>query len=655
MKIIYFDYCAVVLLAVTLVAMYVRHMTRGVVNRWVNLFLSVTFLSAVFDIWSVVLDTSGTGFVAQKYIANTLYLVVHSLCPLCFAGYVLAQTGSWYRLREKKALRIAFFVPYMCFTATMLVVNPFLKSVFYIDEQGLYTRALWFPVVYIIPVFYILIALLDLFIARKLFGVRKCIYMCSAVFAIVGATIIQFFFPQYLVEMYMSSLAALILVLGIHKAEERIHPDTGLYKRSAYANDLRMFADMGRSVYIVLINIINYSAIQEMLGYDGVHEAMREIANELRKMSHEKHLDLDLYYGGNGCFRIVIDNRYEEEAMELAHSVNALLLSDFEIWDMQLNLVANVCVANFPKDIDSVNYMLDFGSNLSDEAFTGEVRYAEKMFDKHTYEMHSNMSAIIERGFTDQTFELYYQPVYSDELNRYVSVETFLRLHDETYGDIPPTDIIAQAEKNGSVHAITAYELEEVCKFVSSPVFLELGLSYVEINLSPTQCMWEDLVAVLLSTLSSYGVPSHRICLNITDVESVDDYTSMIDNLKSLSTAGIILEMDDFGAGVFEIERMTTFPLSGIKLDRSFVKKAIEQNNKSLLSNTVNMIRELGMNVVAVGVEDENIRNFMEAIGCHIMQGYYYARPMPLIDCVALLLNAQIGIISSDQAEEVQL
>ena len=165
-----------------------------------------------------------------------------------------------------------------------------------------------------------------------------------------------------------------------------------------------------------------------------------------------------------------------------------------------------------------------------------------------------------------------------------------------------------------------------------------MGLEFVEINLSPVQCMWSDLLSVMLSTLKTYNVQPKNICFNITDVDGKDMFEKMRDNVNALSQVGFVIFMDDFGAGIFEVERIAKMPLSGIKLDRTFVREGMRGDNSAVFEGSLRMIEDLEIDPVAVGVEDEEMKMRLESLGCNYMQGYHFCRPLSKSELIRFIL-----------------
>lgn len=638
-KIVYFDYCALVIILLVIIMMIVRNMTRGRVNHWFLILLCVLFVTTAFDAITIVLDNIGPGNVMGKNISNTMYLWLRNQFSVWYTVYILAQCDVLHKLTSKKIYIFLFSLPITLVTIGLFFVNPFTKLFFYLDSNDVYTRGPLVLVLYALSLIYMVIAVYVLVKNHTIIGTKNCIYLSIAFIMVAIATVIQFIWPNFIVEMFCSSISCLVLALTVQAPEGRIHAGTGLYKTTAFQNDVRIHKALKKDFDVVFISITNMKSLLDILGFSELNKLIKTISGELLRYCRRNRTETSLYYFENGSFAVIFTEKSREVTIKTAQKFNAALLPNFTVNEMQLKVMANVCVASFPEDIGEVEFLVPFSERLAQEAFTGDLLHAGNMFVKRDYEIARDMSAIINRCLTQNRITLCYQPVFDVQEDRYVSCEAFLRIDDAVYGSIPPLKMIEAAEKTGEIHGITTYVIEQACKLVADPNYFAMGIDYVEINLSPIQCMWDDFISVLLSTMENYGVLAEQICINVTDIDNTLIYSRMAENIAFLGQLGVRLYMDDFGAGVFEIERLTGLPLNGIKLDKEFVKTGTEGESNVVLKNTIKMLKDMGRRVVAVGVETPQMRRQLIDMGCTSLQGYYYCKPMQTEELIQFLIT----------------
>ena len=155
-----------------------------------------------------------------------------------------------------------------------------------------------------------------------------------------------------------------------------------------------------------------------------------------------------------------------------------------------------------------------------------------------------------------------------------------------------------------------------------------MGIDFINVNLSPTQCMNENLADDLLATIYKYNIPTSRINLEITE-SSIDDIGTIRKQMERLSNMGLRFSMDDFGSGTSNVSRLVELPFTIVKLDMALVWSYFRGTSK-ILKSQIEMFLNEQMKIVAEGVEDEHMANELVSLGCEYAQGYYYSKPLPI-------------------------
>lgn len=641
-KIIYFDYCALIILAILLISTVFRKMVRGRLNRYFLAMLVFSIITVIADIWAIQLDELGPGNIVVKYIAHTIYLLVHNFTPLLYILYLVAQTDTWHKLNQSRFQKTLLFAPMILVTAGFMI-NPFRHIIFYLDENDYYTRGSHFLLLYVSVLIYSVFGICYIIRYRKLFSKRRFSALLSIFPLMMAAVVIQFFYSRLVVEMFAITCGLLYISMMVQRPEEIIDTETGLGKLSAYVTDMKRAFLNGKPMKVIMINIVNYETLRDMLGYDSMNEVLGEIANKLAELNHKYGIESDLYYLGVGKFRFVVDYRHFDKTEETAELINTLMKRGYRFKQMELNLVFHICVANCPEDIGDVDSLLAFGNDLNAQAYTGEVFSAAKLYKKEYYDIRKDMDRIIEQALADHKFSVYYQPIYSVNEQRFHSAEALLRLQDEKYGFISPEILIPAAEKSGAIHKIGTYVLEEVCRFIASEEYQALKLDYIEINLSVAQCMRNDLAEQVMGILNKYQVRPDQINLEVTETAASYSQKMMQENLNALHAAGISLSLDDFGTGYSNMRRIASLPFHIVKLDKSFVNEEDNPRLQIVLKNMIKMIKAMDMKIVVEGIETERLVEQFSNLKCEYIQGYYYSKPIPKEEFIAFLKQNMSG------------
>lgn len=268
------------------------------------------------------------------------------------------------------------------------------------------------------------------------------------------------------------------------------------------------------------------------------------------------------------------------------------------------------------------------------------------------FRIRNDLDEIIERAIAEKSFKMYYQPIYSTVENRFVSAEALIRLEDSTYGQVSPALFIPFAETNGSIHAIGDYVLNSVFDFISKSGMYELGLKYIEVNLSASQCIESDLFDKIEGLLDKYSLMPEQISLELTETAADIDPTIVDQNIRKLHNLGIRFALDDYGTGYSNIKRLTTLPIDQVKLDKSFVSEIDDPQMWIVIQDTIAMLKAMGKEVLVEGVESEEAVNKFINLkcdllqGCEYIQGFYFCKPLPEDEFVEFMKNHNSNIIN---------
>lgn len=627
-KIVFFNICALIIMAVIIFSMISRHITKDRTNRYFLIIVAESFITAIAGTCAIMLDNSGSGFTNLKHFFHGTYLVFHGMTGMFYCIYLVMLTDCWHIVMKRMSALLSIFVP-ASMVVLLSIVNLFTDAVFYINAEGVYTRGKLFFVLYLVGIYYLLMGVIHLVRYRKLFERRTLITLASIYPLIIAAMIIEFLYPQIVIELFAGSIGMLLASYNIQMTDELIDPETGLQNSNAFYNDVKLAYVNKKTMRVLVINITNFSRITDMLGYDSSRRLIKGVAQKLEEIDREFELKSHLYNLGNGQIRAVVDERYFKNSMSAANRINEFFKEPVRIEGLEVNMVTCICAIECPRDIADFDSLVLFANDIGSKQYNGEILIAKNIYLKERYLIIHNIDRIIENAIASNGFEVYYQPIYSIKDDCFNSAEALLRLKDDKFGFISPEIFIPAAEKSGAIHKIGAFVFREVCKFISSPEFVGLGVDYIEINLSVAQCMQDNLAEQLFDVMAEYGVPASRINLEITETIIAQSERKLLQNLRKLTKGGIRLSLDDFGSGYSNFERLSLLPLYIVKLDKSMVDLKANVRMSSILEGMVKMLKALNLKIVVEGVETkENLERF-KRMGCEYIQGFYFSKPIP--------------------------
>lgn len=625
-----FNYCAFMLLVITLITTYSRKMTRGIVNKICLNFSWLVLLSNVVDITYtyMMIDKLKIDTPMYDLIYNSIYTFDEMLylhIAFYFGIFIITIIGKWDRIEgmRRKIMAIPFALQLI-----ILFINIKFGFLHEVIDGEIIRKPLSY-LVYLPSLYYFLLGFFYLIKNKNEFKQTQFISLITLFPIMTASVMTQIMNPLIRVDSFMLSICILIVTMAVIKPEEIIDDISTLRKISAYAVDMKQNFKYKRQATVIMLNIVNSETLQNVMGYDRTTIFRKNIANTILQVRDKIKLSSDVYYLGVGKYRVVTYEKNPQKTIHLANEMNRIFSTHFEIDGQEIGLIPCICLVRCPEDIDDFPSLMNFGAEFHKRVdYDKKVFYAKDIFDKKRYDVLQNIDAIIENALLEKKFEVYYQPIYSIADKKFNSAEALIRLKTEEFGFISPELFIPCAEKSGAIYKIGEFVLNEVCKFISSEEFEKLGIEYIEVNLSVAQCMQSTMSDEIMSIINKHNIPPSKINLELTETAASQCTDNLVENVLKLSKSGISFSLDDYGTGYSNMERVVMFPFKIVKLDKTF---AIQSNEKmqTVLVNTIKMLKDLGVKIVVEGVETEDVLKQFAGYECEFIQGYYFSKPLP--------------------------
>jgi diguanylate cyclase (GGDEF)-like protein/PAS domain S-box-containing protein len=279
--------------------------------------------------------------------------------------------------------------------------------------------------------------------------------------------------------------------------------------------------------------------------------------------------------------------------------------------------------AEILRDADTAMYRAKAGGKSRCEVFDSEMR-AQAV---SRLELDTDIRKAVERN----EFVVYYQPKFSIPGEQLRGFEALVRWSHPKRGIILPSEFIPIAEETGLILAIGAIVLREACRQMRQwqTRYPHLSAAVISVNISPRQFLIPDLPRMIFEILAETELDPHCLALEITETVLIGDTEKAIDTLKQLKKLGVGLMIDDFGTGYSSLNYLHRFPFDTVKIDRSFVANIDNEEGAAIVKAIISLAEDLGMGVVAEGVETARQMKILTQLGSHDGQGYYYSRPVP--------------------------
>jgi diguanylate cyclase (GGDEF)-like protein len=383
-------------------------------------------------------------------------------------------------------------------------------------------------------------------------------------------------------------------------------------------------------VAVIVLDLDRFKEVNDALGHECGDSLLTMIGPRLSAALRTS--DTVARLGGDE-FGILLEGMHApEEAIAVAQKITDALVTPFEVDEMELEVSASLGIAMFPQDAVDADALLrhaDVAMYSAKEANTRfDVYVAEE--DRFTADR-LRIVGDLRRAIDGDVLSMHFQPKVEVATGRLIGVEALARWDDAERGSIPPDVFIPLAEHTGLIRRLTSKMVESAISQCRR--WVDLGLEIpIAVNLSARDLLDEDLPVEIEMLLARYDIPASLLELEITEGSIMDQPALAIGSLDRLSAMGVALAIDDFGTGYSSLGYLQRLPVNTLKIDRSFVLHlCTNENDAVIVRSTVELGHNLGLLVVAEGVEDGETLKRLAEMECDVAQGYHVARPMPAL------------------------
>lgn len=419
-------------------------------------------------------------------------------------------------------------------------------------------------------------------------------------------------------------------------------PLTGLPNR-ALLNDrisqsMALATRHSYSSTILVIDIKNFKAINEAYAHRVGDDVLLKTSE--RMASHIKKGDTLARLSGDE-FVILLNELSadpkvaEQQLYDIAERLKKHVMRPIEIDGLTVEIAVNIGMLIYPFDGKRVDRIMSRAETAMRHAKANDngepVRFGTDMeaalFQKHMIRKE------LTQALENQEFFLHYQPQYNNQSPTPIGFEALVRWNHQRHGTIYPSDFIRAVEENGMIIPL-GYWIIEQC-FIQAEKWQKnfFQAPFISINLSVLQLSDRNLVRKVNALLETYEVEPSLIEFEITETVLFNDFKDSLKTLNALKKLGVRLSVDDFGTGYSSLSYLKRLPLDKIKVDRSFVKDiTIDRGSQAIVKTVISMADDLGMELLAEGVENSDQLAFLQDAGCNYYQGYYYSKPLSSSD-----------------------
>ncbi|MCR5031610.1 MAG: EAL domain-containing protein [Lachnospiraceae bacterium] len=587
------------------------------------------------EVVTIILDMSAT-IADNQYVAYPVFLVnvlnmlyfeayfVRAYVMYLFAASVLKGAPNDRVLTRNLIALPLYFGLFMAFLSAVAGSQRFPYVIYYVDRSG-YHEGLLYDLLYVIGFFYILVALVTLFLFRKSLRRKREKYGILLYNLLIAvALVVRLSWPQYLIMDTIVLMAILIVFLAFENPEFYLDSRGNVFNRMGLSQHLEENIDSLRHFAVGMV-IRNYDDIRDIYGSAQMEEGLALISRYLKQLFPRELI----FYCRNGRYVIMIHPELRPVLEDKRLQIEERFSRPWKSQNAELYL--SVAFATFEelRDVHSPEIMMStmmrtlemVGKTDTSEPFVVDEK------NLHQAEKEKAIRQCIEKAIEEDGFELYLQPIVEGKTEKMIGAEALSRIRDAEGKIIMPGDFIPVAENTGRINELGELVFERACRFIQEEGLEKLGLSWINVNLSPVQFLRTDLAERFSAIVQKYGVNPAQIHLEITEEVMIDE-RFLQRQITSLCEKGFQFVLDDYGTGYSNLARLKRCPFINIKLDMSIVRDYCKEPD-DILPNMIQAFKHMGFSVTAEGVENAEMVEAMRKIECDFLQGYHYAKPVP--------------------------
>jgi diguanylate cyclase (GGDEF)-like protein/PAS domain S-box-containing protein len=427
---------------------------------------------------------------------------------------------------------------------------------------------------------------------------------------------------------------------------------TGLPNRSFFQANQARLVKSNINHALLVFDLDNFKKINDSMGHQIGDAILCQVARRMLKLGRKQDT---VYRLGGDEFSFIIEGTNDIHTItSLAKAILQTVALPFKIKNQEIVLYSSIGIVLFPEDgITGHELLKNADTAMYHAKGSGGNKYqffSESMNKQAVKRL--QIESLIRHGLKEDSFSVYYQPKIEIKTGKIAGMEALVRFETPSKGIISPVVFIPVSEETGQIIDIGEIVLRKACFATKKWVDSGLFDGRVAVNLSAVQFTQSNLVRQIASILKESKLPPKHLELEITEGTVMNSPQTAIETMLQIRAMGIHLSLDDFGTGYSSLAYLKKFPLNTLKIDKAFVDDIEEsEQGRNMVATIVTIAHNLGMDVVAEGVETNQQLSFLSGLRCEQLQGYLYSKPLPTEQFKKYLLAHQITNKSTSFSE----
>ncbi len=389
---------------------------------------------------------------------------------------------------------------------------------------------------------------------------------------------------------------------------------------------------------VMLMDLNNFKEINDSMGHQVGDEILREIATRLLEIIRGG--DTVARMGGDE-FLILLPAAKHAKQQQFIKRIRSILDTPFIVAGRSFEISASIGVALFPEDGEEPEILLkraDVAMYAAKNSAESYKRYDRSLDADNVSRM--ELSQSLRTAVEEDQFELYYQPIVNYTTGTIDTVEALIRWNHPERGLVTPDSFIPLAEQTYQIGAITQWVIKKALQQLAS--WNSPSAPGISLNISAHDLLDPGLSKFIQAQLTAFHIKASQITIEITESALMMHTHQTLNNLRKLRAIGVKIYIDDFGTGYSSLQYLKRFPVTGLKIDKAFVMNMTNDDNDAIIvRSTTDLAHNMGLKVVAEGIENQDVYDVVEILGCDYAQGFLIARPMTADKLTVWLSNWQ--------------
>ncbi len=400
---------------------------------------------------------------------------------------------------------------------------------------------------------------------------------------------------------------------------------------------------MNHSLAVALFDLDRFKYVNESLGHSIGDMLLQEVAMRISQAIGPN--DFIARSGGDEFMLLISLEGDDTRGDRVAEELRRLLLRPFRLAEQDMFVTASIGVSLFPHDANNEMDLIkhaDWAMYRAKDAGRNSVQFYSAILARDA-PMRLSMESELHRAVELNQFELHYQPKQNLFTRRMTGAEALLRWRHPVRGLVPPDEFIPLAEESGLINRLGAWVIHDVCRQIAAWRGQFKTVPQIAINLSAVQLKRRELAGEILAELAAHGLPGGALMVEVTETAVVSDPLLATISLDVLRGHGVLAAIDDFGKGYSSLTQLKRLPIDALKIDGSFVRGVVsDRDDAAIVQAIIGLAKNLGLRVIAEGLETPEQMAFLTSHQCEEAQGYLISRPLPANEFAKLFVVSAV-------------